>query len=251
MFIKLTRLDNTPIWLNASFIVTVEPRKGGGTIVVPVGDGLDYEVREKAETVLEMLADAPAPTVVPVPSSDCLTQTPDDVSPEPERSEPEVALRENPVASPAGDAVPQPAEPAAPEEVVEKPVRKTTRKTAVKKTATAKPRKRTTKKAVADEEVKSEPQPEPPPAEPAQPEPQPTEPKSAEPDLPLPVLERPAVELNENQIDRLRRMMPRSVRKLANTLMAQFKIVDTLPTIRALAERGVLRLDNDRVIWIG
>ena len=59
MFIKLTRLDNSPIWLNASFVVTVEPRKGGGAIVVPIGDGLDYDVREPAEVVLSLLAGAP------------------------------------------------------------------------------------------------------------------------------------------------------------------------------------------------
>ena len=82
MFIKLTRLDNRPVWLNASFVVTVEPRRdGNGAVVVPIGDGLDYDVRESPETVLGMLAGAPVPTVVPVPVSDCLTKTPDDVSP--------------------------------------------------------------------------------------------------------------------------------------------------------------------------
>ena len=45
-FVRLTRLDGSPIWLNASFVVTVEPRKGGGSVVVPIGDGLDYDVKE-------------------------------------------------------------------------------------------------------------------------------------------------------------------------------------------------------------
>lgn len=61
MFIKLTRLDHSAIWINASFVVTVEPRKGGGSVVVPIGDGLDYDVMESPEAVLALLADAPAP----------------------------------------------------------------------------------------------------------------------------------------------------------------------------------------------
>ncbi|MBQ0032575.1 MAG: hypothetical protein KBT68_07210, partial [bacterium] len=85
MYIKLTRFDNRPVWLNAAFVVTVEPRRdGNGSVVVPIGDGLDYDVRESPEEVLRMLEGCPAPQVVPVPVSDCLTKTPADVSPEPE-----------------------------------------------------------------------------------------------------------------------------------------------------------------------
>ena len=85
MYIKLTRFDNRPVWLNAAFIVTVEPRRdGSGAVVLPIGDGLDYDVRESPEEVLRMLEGCPAPQVVPVPVSDCLTKTPADVSPEPE-----------------------------------------------------------------------------------------------------------------------------------------------------------------------
>ena len=76
MFIKLTKLDGTPIWINAVYVVTVEPRKGGGSVVVPVGDGLDYDVRESPEKVLAILGDMPAPPMVPIPSSDALTKTP-------------------------------------------------------------------------------------------------------------------------------------------------------------------------------
>ena len=90
MYIKLTRFDNRPVWLNAAFVVTVEPRRdGSGSVVVPIGDGLDYDVRESPEEVLRMLDGCPAPQVVPVPVSDCLTKTPADVSPEPERKPPE------------------------------------------------------------------------------------------------------------------------------------------------------------------
>ena len=71
-----------PIWLNASFIVTVEPARSGGSIVVPIGDGLDYDVKEPPETVLALLNDAPPAKVVPVPPPKALTPMPDDLSPD-------------------------------------------------------------------------------------------------------------------------------------------------------------------------
>lgn len=284
MFIRLTRLDNSPIWLNASFIVTVEPRRGGGTIVVPIGDGLDYEVREKAEAVLALLSDAPVPAVVPVPVSDCLTQTPDDVSPEPERSpEPDLTAKtggrpfekpaEKPeVAKPAESRCEKPAakvaEEPAPAEVApqetpsaepsaepEKPARKT-RKTSTKKTTAAKPRKRTTKKAAAaEEETAAEPQPEPPAAEPAkqsEDEVPPAKTAETKPRRSAKDFARPEVSdfpLSDDQVERLRRMMPKSVRKLSNTLVAQFKIEEPEAAIKSLEDRGVLRLEFNHVIW--
>ena len=120
MYIKLTRFDNRPVWINAAFVVTVEPRRdGSGSVVVPIGDGLDYDVRESPEEVLRMLDGCPAPQVVPVPVSDCLTKTPADVSPEPERKpEPAVANEE---AKPAKRAA-KPRKTAA--EKKQKPVKK-------------------------------------------------------------------------------------------------------------------------------
>ena len=97
MYIKLTRMNGQPIWLNASFVVTVEPTPIGGAIVVPIGDGLDYEVRESPETVLALLAGSPAPAVVPVPPPRALAPQPEDVSPEEERPsdrEPEEPMEE-------------------------------------------------------------------------------------------------------------------------------------------------------------
>ena len=82
MFIRLTRSDGLPIWINASFVVTVEPTKTGGSIVVPIGDGLDYDVREAPESVLALLNEAPPARVVPVPPPKALTPMPDDVSPD-------------------------------------------------------------------------------------------------------------------------------------------------------------------------
>ena len=49
---------------------------------MPIGDGLDYEVRESPEAVLEMLEGAPPVKVVPVPPPKALTPMPDDVSPD-------------------------------------------------------------------------------------------------------------------------------------------------------------------------
>ncbi len=81
MYIQLTRIDGSPIWLNASFIVTIEPTKNGGSIVVPIGDGLDYEVKESADAVLGLLKEAPCAAVVPVPPPKSLAPTSKDVAP--------------------------------------------------------------------------------------------------------------------------------------------------------------------------
>ena len=137
MYIKLTRFDNRPVWLNAAFVVTVEPRRdGSGAVVVPIGDGLDYDVRESPEEVLRMLEGCPAPQVVPVPVSDCLTKTPADVSPEPERK-PTVAT---PARESADSTVAEaPVErPAAPEEKLAKKPARAKKPTAAKKAKPAK-----------------------------------------------------------------------------------------------------------------
>ena len=103
MYIKLTRFDNRPVWINAAFVVTVEPRRdGSGAVLVPIGDGLDYDVRESPEEVLRMLEGCPAPQVVPVPVSDCLTKTPADVSPEPDRKDEAVTASVTPPSGPSG-----------------------------------------------------------------------------------------------------------------------------------------------------
>lgn len=141
MYIKLTRFDNRPVWLNAAFVVTVEPRRdGNGAVVVPIGDGLDYDVRESPEEVLRMLEGCPAPQVVPVPVSDCLTKTPADVSPEPERK---------PVEAPKEEEKPAAQEPAAQEEKPAKKPAKAKKPAAAKK---AKPAKKPVLE-LSDEEV--------------------------------------------------------------------------------------------------
>lgn len=151
MYIKLTRFDNRPVWLNAAFVVTVEPRRdGSGSVVVPIGDGLDYDVRESPEDVLRMLEGCPAPQVVPVPVSDCLTKTPADVSPEPERKPPEPVRQEKEAEKPVeGRAEAPVVMPAAP---VVKPAKKPAR---AKKPAAAKKAKPAKKPVLelSDEEV--------------------------------------------------------------------------------------------------
>lgn len=199
MFIKLTRLDNSPIWLNAAFVVTVEPRKGGGSVVVPVGDGLDYDVREAPEAVLALLGDAPAPAILPIPTSDALTPTPEDVSPETDAQLVSEARQSAEKAEPSA-AKPAPAEAPADEA---KPAKRT-RKTAT--TTTAKKPRATRKK-------------------------------------------KPALPLPPEDVERLSRMRPKSLKKLQNTLQSQFKVEDVASAIEALAANAVFTLEQERVLW--
>ena len=197
MFIRLTRLDTSPIWLNAAFIVTVEPRKGGGSVVVPVGDGLDYDVRETPEAVLALLGDAPTPAILPIPTKDALTPTPEDVSPETDAQ----------LVSEARQSAGSSAEKSAPAEAPadEPKLAKRTRKAST--TTTAKKPRATRKK-------------------------------------------KPALPLPPEDVDRLNRMRPKSLKKLQNTLQSQFKVEDVASAIEALAANGVFTLEQERVLWI-
>ena len=171
-FVRLTRLDGSPIWLNASFVVTIEPRKGGGSTVVPIGDGLDYDVRESPEAVLAYLDGAPVPEVVPVPTSDALTPTPEDVSPEDAS-----AAEEPPAAPPPANSV-----------------------------ARARPGR----------DLRAQPT---------------------------------VADLLDGEVARLRKMAPRTVKKLHNTIMTQFKSVNAEAAIATLATRGIIVIDGTRVYW--
>ena len=225
MFIKLTKLDNSPVWLNASFIVTVEPRKGGGSIVVPIGDGLDYDVRERCEDVLAMVEGAPIPKVVPIPVSDCLTKTPVDVSPEPEprrednraeRMEKAVSAEEKNVVAPQVSEAPKPAAPDKPAENEAEPeVKKTARKTRAKAKTAKEPKPATARKTRTTRAKK------------------------------------PTLDLSEDEVVRLRKMAPGSVNKLKNTLYTQFHVEDPSRTMLALEAHGILSLDRDHIVWVG
>ena len=222
MFIKLTKLDNSPVWLNASFIVTVEPRKGGGSIVVPIGDGLDYDVREKPEEVLTLLDGAPAPQVVPIPVSDCLTKTPDDVSPEPERGQ-------SPQPEPERGQSPQLEGGQSPAERGQSPKPETAEaeKLAEEVQVEQKSAKKTRSRAKSEKNDKTS----------TAKKPRATRAK------------KPTLDLSEEEVTRLRKMMPRSVNKLKNTLFSQFHVEDPSKTMLALEALGMLSLDRDHVIW--
>ena len=200
MFIRLTRLDTSPIWLNAAFIVTVEPRKGGGSVVVPVGDGLDYDVRETPEAVLALLGDAPTPAILPIPTKDALTPTPEDVSPE---TDAQLVSEARQSAATAESSAEKSAPAEAPAD--EPKLAKRTRKAST--TTTAKKPRATRKK-------------------------------------------KPALPLPPEDVDRLNRMRPKSLKKLQNTLQSQFKVEDVDSAIEALAANGVFTLEQERVLWI-
>ena len=214
MFIKLTRLDGTPIWINASFVVTVEPRKGGGSIVVPIGDGLDYDVKESTDVVLQALGEAPAPAVVPVPPPPGLAPKTLGLPPEPAAPSEtaETATSAAPAAAPADASA---------------PVRKTTRSRAKAKVASSSAEGEPTATADAAGDEK-----------PAVRRTRTTK-KAKKPELTL----------SEDELARLRKLTPGSVRKLQNTLVAQFRTQDPVAEVAALEAAGILSLDRDRVIW--
>ena len=214
MFIRLTRLDNTPIWINASFVVTVEPRKAGGSVVVPIGDGLDYDVKETTEAVLAMLDGAPAPAVVPVPAPPGLAPKTLGVAPEAEPTSTEAS-----VAEPVADAVAKSvAEPAA------APAKKTTRARKAKTTAPAAETEAETAESATDEKPAAK---------------KPRTRRTKKPVLPL----------TEDEVARLKKLAPGTVRKLQNTLVAQFRTVEPEAAIVALEAHEILTIDRDHIVW--
>jgi uncharacterized protein YlzI (FlbEa/FlbD family) len=218
MFIRLLKTDGHPIWINAAFIVTIEPRKEGGSIVVPVGDGLDYDVQESAETVLSLLNGAPEPTVVPIPCTDAIRKAPVSKAPKAD-TQAEVETSEVNVAA-APDTTPAP---------------KVGTKNAKRKTATS-PRKRATARKTEGEVKNTK-----------------LEASSAPKGKDNQGKQKNALTTNNTldlaEIERLRKLSPRSVKKLRNTLTAQFKINDVDAAIRSLELGGVLAVDRDHVNW--
>ncbi|MBO7482426.1 MAG: hypothetical protein J6U17_00880 [Kiritimatiellae bacterium] len=221
MFIKLTKKDGSPVWINASFLVTVEPSRFGGSVVVPIGDGLDYDVREKPEEILALASGAPTPAVVPVPPPAALA-----VSRDPQPAEP-------PTAESA------PAEPVAEAPAAEPPKRKR----AVRKTKAAK----------AAEEASAEDAPPPEEGEGASAEPSEEAAKPARKATRTrakAAAKKPKFEFPDEYLARLRKLAPGSVRKFNNTLLSQFKIDDPEPVMLYLVDRKVISLDNDHIIWL-
>ena len=234
MFIQLTRLDGRKIWFNTYYMVTVEQRKGPGAIVVPLGDDLDYEVRESPEMVVSLCDGTPMPAHVEPPPPEppkykinlpfaktVKVVSPDAPAPAPQAAEtPVPQAAEPPVAVPsAADASAAPEVPASPAEpsaeapapsaaeapaAPEEPTQKPARKTAAKKTTTTKGRGG----------------------------------------------RKPKLELDEAQLTRLKSMKPGSEKKLVNTLNAQFGVSDVAKTVKALVAHGHMELsDQGHIDW--
>ena len=265
MFLKFTRLDGSPIWINATFVVTVEPRRGGGSIVVPIGDGLDYDVREAPEHVLAMLQPA-GPAASGEPPS------PEAVAAELARPaavvEPVAPVPEPLVAVPPPKALPEKFEDVVSQSLSAPQAHEVDTKPAVTITVSPEPApakktraKRKTKAEAAGEGAEEKPKKttrakrktkaEGDDAAPEDGEPAAApEPIAAPAPAPAPVQAMPPAEgLDEAQVERLRRMAPGSVKKLQNTLVSQFRVADPQAVVRTLVETGVLRLENNHVVW--
>ena len=214
MYIKLTKMDGSPIWLNAAFVVTIEPhRKSGGSLVVPVGDGLDYEVKEPPESVLAMLDGAPVPAVLPIPTSDALTVTPEDLSPDDNTSDEDSSLD---IFKTAGAGAKFP-----------KPEKKPTAKRNRAKTAK-------TEDVLKDENTPDSD------TLPAAKKKSPAKSRSKK---------KVALKLTDTELERLRKLAPKTLKKLTNTVSSQFKVEDVNQTVDALTSNGIIALDGERVIW--
>lgn len=221
MFIRLTKKDGSCIWVNSRFIVTVEPVRSGGAIVVPFGDGLDYEVRESPESIIAR-ADGTTEDELAVALQEAIMQDSPSGEPsaqdhdEPVVSEPVFEAVEVPQVSEAESA----AAVAAVTQLMPKPEEE-------------KPTKRTRK-------AKTRPAPAGTPA------------TEGERKIPRKRAARKTVlDLTDDQLSRVRNMAPRSVKRLTNTLSSQFAVVDPETTVRALVEHDIITIDDQsHITWI-
>ena len=214
MFIKLTRTDGRPIWINPEFIVTVEGRKDGGSIVVPGGDGLNYDVKESPQTVMDLcggkveaaeILPPPAQPAEPPPQEKPAEEK-GTVSAEPTISEPAPAKKRGRKASKAAAASAPPPVPETPP-ATEAPVVAAEPATPAEEKPAAKPRKRTSRK-------------------------------------------KPSIDLTDEQMVRLRKMAPGSRQKLLNTL-SHLKVPNAEATAVALVAHKVIEILPDyHVNWL-
>ena len=222
MFIKLTRTDGRPIWINPDFIVTVESRKDGGSIVVPGGDGLDYDVKESPETVMGLCGGTVAEAEPPPPDPN--------------------------------EALPIVNAPDLPVDQAEATVQALREKVARMREAAAKKEKQQ-KEAPNQEEaqnqvwtVSAEGEASPA-AQDVAPESSPTEKPAAKPRKRT-SRKKPAIDLTEEQMTRLMKMAPSSRQKLLNTL-AHLKVPDPEATAVALLAHKLLEMTPDNhVNWL-
>lgn len=208
MFVKFTKKDGSPVWINAGYVVTVEPMRQGGSIVVPIGDGLDYEVSESPEDVVAAVGEAQgAFALVPVQNADPLSGT---------KRKRAARKKEVKPPAPADEAKPSGTAPAA-------------------------------KPAGAGIQRRQAPAPE---AEAATALAAPAF-VTAVPDRPGLEAPAPVLDLDSDAIDRLRAMAPRTVKKIANSLKAQFDVKSPDATIEALAASGIISIgEHGRVSWL-
>ncbi len=222
MFIKLTRTDGRPIWINPEFVVTVEDRKGGGAIVVPAGDGLDYDVRESPDAVMRMCGGVAAATP---PAAEQPTAESADL---PAEETPGQAAEEPTEALPMQDA---PAVSVVQAEATVQALREKVKRLR-KATESEKP------EASAAEKPGAKPK-----EEDAKPKPAAKPRKKAS-------RKKPAIDLTDEQMARLRKMAPGSRQKLLNTL-AHLKVPDAEATAVALIAHKVIEiLPDNHVNWL-
>ena len=231
MFIQLTKKDGSRIWINSRFIVTVEPLKTGGAVVVPFGDGLDYEVRESAESIIERAVGAPQDELTTAIKEAVLQEAADAPA-----DEPAAPVSEEPAAPAAEEAVPpRPVFDAVPVPDVteaESAAAVAAFTELMTKPAEEKPAKRTRK-------AKTRPVPAGTPA------------TEGERKAPRRKASRKTVlELADDQLERIRAMAPRSVKRLSNALSAHFAVKDPESTVRALVEHDIISIDDQsHITW--
>lgn len=225
MYVKLTQLNGKPIWFNQDYVVTVEPSKKGGALVVPLGDGLDYEVLESPAAIVESLGGSLVPSP-PAVSFQPPPETEKSVAPE-EPSMPEFRIDGGLVVPMAPDGRPSAFAdkkedvPAAAKKKRATEKRSTKATTAPKTDAAAGKKTRTAARKTATSKGKA----------------------SRKKAL-------PPISLTDEQLVRLQKMSPGSMRKLVNTLMSQFAIAETTPVVDALMAREIISVtDQGHVNW--
>ena len=215
MFIKLTRTDGRPIWINPEFIVTVEGRKDGGSIVVPAGDGLDYDVKESPDAVMQLcgggepLSAAEQPATEPAEPMDVL----------PMQDAPAVSV----------------AQAEATVQALREKVKRIRDAAAAEKADITLPDGKNT----------------PPDKTEAQPSAEDAKPKTAaKPRKRASRSKKPAIDLTDEQMERLKKMAPSSRQKLLNTL-AHLKVPNAEATAVALLAHKVIEMTKDNhVNWL-
>ncbi len=253
MFVKLTsRYRRLPVWVNSAFVASIEKCEHGGSIVGPLGAGIDFEVFESPEQIISLMG----VETVAAPQQPQQPQQPANTPPP--RQQPAQPRVETPPAAPAyseqdaaalaaatvaiaAEASNQPA--ATEEKKPTKAARKTTReKTAA---ATKAPRKKAEPKTPRKAKTADEAAPAEPPAPLETPAAAPT--PDAAPSTSL--QEVTASSLPEQKLERLRKLAPGSLSKLRNTLEKQFRVSNPDATMDELAARGEFTVAGNRVIW--